>query len=196
MNKRNLVFSIAICICCTLIVGAQVQSAGSAGEVKTQEIVFAAFKPFTSDSGWCSINLPSNWKITEKTLDDERVISVMDPTENAVVVIRAWTNETQIPMEEKASLLKGFLNDAMSGFRGFAMTEAKQGSDSGIATSFEYDSEINNIVYRMYGNSYIYQKGNVVAILSLIIPKEQFDKKKESVAKIVKSLKLGADVVR
>ena len=163
---------------------------------ETKEIIFGEFKNYAHSSGWFSMSVPNNWTVADKSNGSELIITIMDPTENAVLVIRVWTRQTQMTQEEKDNILKGFLNNTMSKFLNFTMGEPKIQADGSTGIFFKYDSVVENKSYPMYGNSFIDQKGNLVGLINLIIPEDQYNKKKDSALKFINSFSLNSNLGR
>lgn len=198
--KKNVMLPIrAITIVfCLFAVFSGIYAQGSAGDApkpqsptteETLEVVFGTFKNYKHSSGWFSMNVPENWTISEKSVEGEYIISVTDPTENAAYVVRVWSSQEQMSDVELEDLLKLFLNDSLSSFLNFKLGNAAQ-KNGRVAINFTYDSEINEKSYPMVGDSFIAQNGSIVGVWNLLMPKEQYNKKKNVVNKMLDSIKI------
>lgn len=157
----------------------------------TKEIVFGDPKSYTHPNGWFSVSLPGNWDVSNKSQGNEAMISVMDPTHNAVLIVRAWTGESQKSQDDLTKMLHDFLNRAMSTFPKFTMGEPKIQKDGSVGLYFKFEQELEGKLFPMYGDSFIEQHGKLVGLTFLVMPKEQYDRKQDSAYKVVNSLRLN-----
>lgn len=158
---------------------------------ETQEVVFGAFKSYTHSSGWFSMSVPGNWTINDKSVENELIISLADPTGNAVFIVRVWLRQSRMTEDEMTSLLRKFLTDRMSDFQNFSMGDPKTQKDGSIGMYFKYDAVVNMKAYPMYGDTFIEQKGRMVGLSSFIMPKDQYDKKKDDTYKMINSVRIN-----
>lgn len=159
--------------------------------LETLEVVFGTFKNYRHSSGWFSMSVPENWTISEKNVEGEYVISVTDPTENGAFVARVWSSEDQYTDDELGNLLKLFLNDSLSDFLNFKLGNAAQKNGSRVGINFTFDSEIDEGTFPMVGDSFIEQKGRIVGLSNLIMPKDQYNRKKDAVNRMLNSIKIN-----
>lgn len=157
---------------------------------ETLEIVFGAFKNYAHPSGWFSMSVPENWIITENSVEDEYIISITDPTENAAFVSRVWSSQDQLTADVLENILTTFLNDSLSDFKNFSLGNPTR-TNGRIGISFKYDSVIDNDSYPMIGESFIEQNGRIVGLTNIIIPKDQSVKKRDLVNKLINSIKIN-----
>lgn len=157
---------------------------------ETLEIVFGAFKNYKHPSGWFTMSVPENWKITEKSNDGEYIISILDPTENAAFVGRVWSSSTKLIEDDLEFILTTFLNDNLSDFDNFKLGIPTR-TNGKVSINFTYDSVMDKKTYPMIGESFIEQNGQVVGLTNFIIPKDQSVRKKALVNRMINSIKIN-----
>ena len=156
----------------------------------TQEIIFGTPKPYNHKSGWFTLSVPANWNIEDKSAEGEAVVSIADPTENAIVVIRVYTPPQPRTQEQRGEILKSFLTARLGNFDGFAMGELKSQRDGSLGLYFKYNSVIDKISYNMYGDAFIEQHNGLVGFIALIMPQNQYETKKNSAYEMVNSFRV------
>lgn len=159
---------------------------------ETLDIVFGAFKTYRHPSGWFSMSVPENWTITEKSVEDEYIISIMDPTENAAFVGRVWSSQDTMTADVLEDILTVFLNDSLGDFKNFTLGDPIQKSGK-VGITFKYDSVVDGKSYPMIGESFIEQNGRIFGLTNFILPKDQYDKKKDAVNKMINSIKISSN---
>lgn len=186
MKKSIAVFIFAVC----LLAGLSETSAQTI--LQTKEVVFGELKPYTHSTKRFSIDVPVNWKVEDTSTGvDDLIINISDPTENGSFVLRVYNPGSETTEDERKEMLKSFLNDAGSSFPKFKMDKAESQSNGSIKISFTFDADVDGMFYPMICDSFMFQKGTYVAILSYVIPVEQYNKNKASANKIIDSLRLN-----
>jgi|GEM_PF-4662281 len=193
-TKIMAIFAAAIILIVTSGAAAQTHEKPSTGTVaqglKTNEIVFTAPRPFNHKSGWFSLAIPGNWSVTDKSDESEMVVSLADPTENGILVVRVYRSGKQYSEAELGALLKTFLNERLGSFDGFSMGEPTSQNDGSVGLFFKYDSVVEGLTYKMNGNAFIEQQNGLLAVLTLILPQDQYEQKKKAALELVNSFKL------
>lgn len=184
----------AITVIVTCGTAAQTPATGTppniAGTKKTNEIVFGPSRVYNHKSGWFSLSAPGNWSITDKSDDSEVVVSLADPTENGILVVRIYRPGKQYSPAELGALLKAFLNERLGSFDGFSMGEQKSQRDGSLGLYFKYDSVVQGVTYKMNGDAFIEQHNGLIAVLTLIMPQDQYEQKKKAAYEMVNSFRL------
>lgn len=157
---------------------------------ETQEIVFGAFKNYRHSSGWFSMSVPENWNITDKSNDDEYIISILDPSENAAFIGRIWSSTTKLSDDDLEYILTTFLNDNLSDFDNFKLGSPVK-TNGKVSINFTYDSVMDKKIYPMIGESFIEQNGQVVGLTNFILPKDQSVRKKALVNRMINSITIN-----
>src|SRR2546428_718830 len=106
---------------------------------RTQEIVFGAPRLYEHKSGWFSLSIPENWKVEDKSSESEAIVSLYDPTQNAVVVVRVYSPAGGHTQAELGDLLKTFVTERMSSFEGYNAGDLRTQKDGSIGLAFKYN---------------------------------------------------------
>jgi hypothetical protein len=173
-----------------LISAGWVPAAHLAQDPPTQEIIFGTPKIYNHKSGWFTLSVPGNWNIEDKSAEGEVVVSIGDPSENAIVVVRVYPPPQPRTQEQLGEVLKSFLSSRMGSFDGFVMGELKSQRDGSLGLYFKYNSVVDKVSYKMYGDAFIEQHNGLVGFIALIMPQNQYDTKKNSAYEMVNSFRV------
>lgn len=157
---------------------------------KIQEIVFGPVRTYDHKSGWFSITIPGNWTVSDKSAEGEVIVSIIDPTENGVIVVRVYQPSRGYTQAALGDLLKGFLNERMGSFDGFSMGEANSQRDGSLGLYFKYNSVVEGITYKMSGDAFIEQHNGLIGVLTLIMPQEQYEAKQKAAYEVMNSFRV------
>lgn len=157
---------------------------------QTKEVVFGPILNYTDKSGSFSLAIPGNWKITDNSGEGEVIVSIIDPTENGVVVVRAFRPSRGYTQTELGEMLKTFLSERLGKFESFMMGDLKSQRDGSFGLYFKYTSVIKEAKYNMYGDAFIEQHNGLIGVLTLIMPQEQYETKKKAAYDMVNSFRV------
>ncbi len=157
---------------------------------RTQEIVFSAPRAYEHKSGWFAMSIPENWKITDKSSGDEAIVTLADPTENAIVVVRVYSPTSEFTQSQLGESLRTFVNERMSSFDAYTTGDLRPQKDGSIGLSFKYSQLLEGKNYQMYGDAFIEQHNGLVGILALIMPQDQYDAKKKEAYDLLNSFRV------
>lgn len=192
------IFAAAIIVIVTSGVAAQTHEKPSTDKIgdakKTNEILFAAPRVYNHKSGWFSLSLPGNWSVADKSDESEVIVSLADPTENGILVVRIYRSGKVYTEPELAALLKAFLNERLGTFDGFSMGEQQSQRAGSLSLYFKYDSVVEGVAYKMNGDAFMEQRNGLLAVLTLIIPQDQYEQKKKAAYEMVNSFRLTGTV--
>ena len=161
-----------------------------AAQQQTQDIVFGPVSTYTHKSGWFSLGRPGNWNVTDNSGADEVVVSIIDPTENGVVVVRVYRPTRGYTQAELGEILKGFLRERLGSFDGFTMGDSRSQRDGSVGLYFRYSSLVEGVSYKMYGDAFIEQHNGLVGLITLIMPQDQYDAKQKDAYAMVNSFRV------
>jgi hypothetical protein len=118
------------------------------------------------------------------------IVSIIDPTENGVIVVRVYQPSRGYTQAALGDLLKGFLNERMGTFDGFSMGESKSQRDGSLGLYFKYNSVVEGVTYKMYGDAFIERHNGLIGVLTLIMPQEQYEAKQKAAYEVVNSFRV------
>src|SRR5688572_31372879 len=125
MMNKNL-FTVLV-VLCLAVAGAALPPPVAAQQ--TSDVVFGPVSTYTHKSGWFSLARPGNWNVTDVSAADEVVVSIIDPTENGVVVVRVYEPTRVYTQAELGEMLKAFLCQRLGSFDGFTIGDSKSQKD-------------------------------------------------------------------
>ena len=161
---------------------------------KTKECVVGPFRKYDHKSGWLSLAVPDNWAVTDKSVEGEVIISIADPTQNCIVVIRVYRAPRLFTQSELGQTLQTFLNDRLASFNGFTMRETmgetKSQRDGSLGRYFKYNSTLEGVTYPMYGDAFIEQHNGLIGVLALIMAQDQYDAKQKASNEMINSFRV------
>lgn len=185
MNKS--LFPILAILCLT-VAGAVLPQHVAAQ--KTQDVVFGPVSTYKHKSGWFSLARPGNWNVTDVSGAGEVVVSIIDPTENGVVVVRVYEPSRGYTQAELGETLRAFLRERLSSFDGFTMGDSRSQKDGSLGLYFKYNSLVAGVSYKMYGDAFIEQHNGLIGLITLIMPQDQYDAKQKDAYAMVNSFRV------
>lgn len=185
--NRNL-FAVLAFLC--LSVAGAVLPQGVAAHQKTSDIVFGPVSTYNHKSGWFSLARPGNWNVTDVSDAGEVVVSIIDPTENGVVVVRVYEPGRRYTQAELGETLKAFLRERLGSFDGFTMGDSRSQKDGSLGLYFRYNSLVAGVSYKMYGDAFIEQHNGLIGLITLIMPQDQYDAKQKDAYAMVNSFRV------
>jgi C1A family cysteine protease len=186
MNKN--LFAVLAVLCLT--VAGVVLPQRVAAQQQTQDVVFGPVSTYHHKSGWFSLARPGNWNVTDNSGAGEVIVSIIDPTENGVVVVRVYQPSRGYTQAELGEMLKGFLRERMGTFDAFTMGDSKSQKDGSLGLCFKYNSVVAGVSYKMYGDAFIEQHNGLIGLITLIMPQDQYDAKQKDAYAIVNSFRV------
>src|SRR5687767_11710331 len=171
MNK--ILFAILAFLCLT--VAGAVLPQRVAAQQKTQEVVFGPVSTYNHKSGWFSLARPGNWNVTDVSAVGEVVVSIIDPTENGVVVVRVYESSRGYTQAELGEMLKAFLRQRLGKFDDFTIGDSRSQKDGSLGLYFRYNSLVEGVSYKMYGDAFIEQRNGLIGLITLIMPQDQYE---------------------
>jgi hypothetical protein len=188
MNKKSAaVFALTLSL---LFIAGSVLPPRVLAQQKTQDVVFGPVRTYTHKSGWFSVGAPGNWNVTDNSGGGEVIVSIIDPTENGVVVVRVYQPSRGYTQAELGEMLKGFLSERMGTFDGFTMGDLKSQKDGSLGLYFKYNSVVAGNSYKMYGDAFIEQHNGLIGLITLIMPTEQYEAKQKAAYAMVNSFRV------
>jgi tetratricopeptide (TPR) repeat protein len=156
----------------------------------TKEIVFGTPRTYEHKSGWFAMSIPENWNVTDKSSGDEVIVSLADPTENAIVIVRVYSQTSGFTQSQLGESLRTFVNERMGSSDGYTAGDLRPQPDGSIGLSFKYNQPLQGKNYQMFGDAFIEQHNGLVGVLALVMPQEQYDAKKKEAYDLLNSFRV------
>lgn len=133
-------------------------------------------RTYAHPSGVFQLDLPVNWTLTDNSRPGELILVWTDPTNNAAIIVDVLEDNTQYSDDQLVDKLVTFLENSFGNQPDFFYEDPRPQNDGSILIVWGYTSTAsNNVQASMLGNSFIEQRGNKVAVLTTLVPDEQFD---------------------
>lgn len=150
-------------------------TAGSSDDLAVVEI--DELETYTYPTGLFSIDVPSNWDVTDESEEDLVRVSFIDPFQNAAlfVIVIPMVDDTPLTEEELTELLVLDVESTFGSEPGYEEFEPETFSDGSVGLVFGYLSAVDGQEFPYTGNSFIQQDGSYATLMYTIVPDEQFD---------------------
>ncbi len=151
-------------------------------------------RTYSHPSGVFSIDLPVNWTLTDNSRPGELILVWTDPSNNAAIIVDVLADNRQYSDEQLVDKLIAYLEDSFGNQPDFFYEDPRPQNDGSILIVWGYTSTAsNNVQASMLGNSFIEQRGNKVAVLTTLVPEEQFDALLDQTNAIINTYRINPD---
>ena len=158
------------------------------GEISAVE--FGTLKTYAHASGVFSIDIPENWKLKDNSKPDEILHLWTDPTGNGAVVVDIVESGSTYTADELTTALTKFLTTTFGSEPDFTAGEPKTQGDGSVRVTWGYTVKMNSTSVKLFGGSFIEQRGNKISILTTIVPDAQIETIKDKINEIINSYKI------
>jgi hypothetical protein len=161
----------------------------------TRPIDMDSPQTYTYKTGIFSIDIPESWASEDRSSPTEVLVRFTDETENGVVLVDLLESQETQTEEQLSKLLTDYLDREYTKQKNYSHDDPKPQSDGSVIVVWGYDVETTNgETARLLGNTFIEQRDNIVSVLTLALPSEQFDKLRSSVDDVLNSYKIDSTV--
>lgn len=151
-------------------------------------------RTYSHPSGVFSIDLPVNWTLTDSSRPGELILVWTDPSNNAAIIVDVLADNRQYSDEQLVDKLIAYLENSFGNQPDFFYEDPRPQNDGSILIVWGYTSTAsNNVQASMLGNSFIEQRGNKVAVLTTLVPEEQFDALLDQTNAIINTYRINPD---
>ena len=165
------------------------------GDLVTQKIDMSDSATYSYKTGIFSIDIPGSWSADDRSSPTEVLVRFTDTSEDGVVLVNLIESQEKKSEEELVKLLTDYLENTYSKQAKFSHDNAKPQSDGSVLVVWGYDVTLSSgKTVRLLGNSFIEQRDNLVSLLTLALPDEQFDGLKPDVDTILNSYKIDSSI--
>jgi serine/threonine protein kinase len=159
---------------------------------RTQIVDVRDTQQYTHRNNLFSIDIPSQWKITENRKADEIVVIWTDKTENVFVIVDVANLQQTLNQQQLTEGLKSGLTTSFAKQPGFTM-KVPTTNDDRVQIPWSYNVSVTGFSGKMFGYSFIEQEGNKLTIVSYALPEDQFDSLNNKLSDIVDSYEVNPD---
>jgi hypothetical protein len=174
---------------------AEPDSSSSSDDPVTQSIDMSEMQTYSYDSGIFSIDIPKNWETEDRSSEAEVLVRFTDKTGNGVVLVNLLDQPEPQSEEQLTTLLTDYLNNTYSKQSAFSHDDPKPQADGSVLVTWGYDVDLGSgKTARLLGNSFVEQRDNLISVLTLAVPDEQFDALHEDINAVLNSYKIDTSV--
>lgn len=154
----------------------------------TTPIDVGELRNYTHPDGMFSVNVPNNWNLEDRSDDDMTLINFVAPQENGLISVMVIPAEgPRRTTGELGSLLQQSIQQGFAERGDVVVHEPELQPDGSVRVSFTYDERIDDTMVSLLGNSFIQQDADLVSILWVIVPEDQFADLQETTNAIINS---------
>jgi hypothetical protein len=167
----------------------------ASGELTTQQIDMSNLQTYSYETGIFSIDIPESWSSEDKSSTTEVLVRFSDEHNNGVVLVDLFENPEQQSEEQLTKILNDYLDQTYSKQTEFSRDDPKPQSDGSVLVVWGYDVEVTGgKITRLLGNSFIEQRDNLISVLTLALPSEQFDTLSSAIDEVLNSYTIDTSI--
>jgi hypothetical protein len=165
------------------------------GEQVTQPIDMSNLQTYTYETGIFSIDIPESWSSKDQGSATEVLVRFSDVKNNGVVLVDLFEMAEEQSEEQLTTILNNYLDQTYSKQPEFSRDDPSPQSDGSVLVVWGYDVEVTGgKTTRLLGNTFIEQRDNLISVLTLALPSEQFDGLTESINDVLNSYKIDSSI--
>ncbi len=151
-----------------------------------QRVRIRGLEPFEHETKTFSIDAPQGWSRKDNSKPGEVITVWTDPTGNSEMVADTFDFGKEPTQAELTQTLEKFLKDTFSEKPDFFVEKPNPQKDGSVLLIWGYTTTASgNVKFKLLGNSFIENKGQRIALLTYLVPSEQFDELKDSLNKMI-----------
>ncbi len=163
--------------------------------VELAAVEIGTLETYNSPNGLFSIDVPAAWTLTDNSREDEVIIIWTDPTNNALIGVDIFENDSAVTEEQLTDFLQDFLANSFGDNLDFNSDPPVIQPDGSVQIAWGYTAQASNGVSApLIGNSFIDQRTDKISILTILIPQAQFERLEEAVSTIINSYQVDPQV--
>jgi hypothetical protein len=171
-------------------------SAASPGQ-DTKPVKFGKTATYEHASNWFSIDVPTAWSAKDTSKKgEEAIVTFSDPTGNAAIVVDVFPVDKPYDQGDLSTLLSNFIKSKFKTYKKFSLGKPDGKSDTLVALYFKYEQPLGKLNIMMNGDSFIeIHDGKMIALVTYLIPAEQYKTAEKSAYAVLNSLKVNPDAL-
>lgn len=162
------------------------------GRRRFKSVEIENLETYTHKSKVFSLLVPDGWRSKDNSKPGEVIVLWTDPTRNGGLVADIFDVDYNPNQDELTKLLQNFLKNSFEKESDFFLRDPKPQKDGSVLLIWGYTAKATgNIKVKLLGNSFIERQGKRVAILSFIVPDEQFKELEKPLNRIINNYKIN-----
>lgn len=164
----------------------------STGRRRFKSVEISNLSTYTHKTNAFSLLVPDGWRSKDNSKPGEVIVLWTDPTRNGGLVADIFDVDYNPTQDDLTKLLQDFLKNSFEKEPDFFLRQPKPQKDGSVLLIWGYTAKATgNIKVKLLGNSFIERKGKRVAILSFIVPDEQFKELEKPLNRIINNYKIN-----
>ncbi len=163
----------------------------------TTPVEFGEIDTYEHVSGWFSINMPTNWDVTDNSTKGKEVeVTFTDPSGNSALTIMAFPYAEEMSDDDLANLMTKVVKDRVGSQKKFSTGKPQMISEGLVGVAYGYDVTSKGKAIKMVGESYMrHADQKLLTMLTWIVPQEQYEKTKTQMYALMDTFKPNADAL-
>ncbi len=158
-------------------------------------MVIGELTPYAHPSGVIQLVVPAGWQLRNASRPDELALAWLDPTRNGGLLVSVFEDPNPYTEDQLSAVLSGFLTRSYGDLPDFSAAEPVPDANGVVRMAWSYTAATANGDVPLVGASVISQRGNKIAILSLLLPAAQSAALAEAAAAILAGYTLDPEAL-
>jgi hypothetical protein len=153
---------------------------GNNGSGDLAKVEIGDFVTYTHPDGLFSIDVPENWASSDSSNPAVAAVTWTDPANNALVIVFVTEESSELNQDELGERLQAFI-DSYQEEPDFSSDPAENLESGGVQIIWSYTATADEGVQApLLFNSFVYQDGDKISMLTFGVPDDQFPDLKDS----------------
>lgn len=156
-----------------------------------KSVEIESLETYSHKSKVFSLLVPKGWRSKDNSKPGEVITLWTDPTRNGGLVSDVFDVDYNPTQDDLSKILQTFLKNSFEKEPDFFLRDPKPQKDGSVLLIWGYTAKATgNVEVKLLGNSFIENQGKRVAILSFIVPDEQFPELEKPLNRIINNYKI------
>jgi hypothetical protein len=155
-------------------VGAAAVTPGG-GVILGDPVAIGDLQTFSPDTGLFTIDVPSDWEMSDNSNELSANYSWTSPSNTAGVIVSIYANPEAQDEEALTTLGSEFVESVFGSEPDFEITEKTPQSDGSVLIAWTATPEIDGASVALVGLTYVEQRGDKISLLNALLPSDQYD---------------------
>jgi len=156
-----------------------------------KSVEIESLETYSHKSKVFSLLVPKGWRSKDNSKPGEVITLWTDPTRNGGLVSDVFDVDYNPTQDDLSKILQTFLKNSFEKEPDFFLRDPKSQKDGSVLLIWGYTAKATgNVEVKLLGNSFIENQGKRVAILSFIVPDEQFPELEKPLNRIINNYKI------
>lgn len=147
-------------------------------------------RPYRHETGIFTLDVPESWAVNDKSTDEQIFVGFADPSNNAQMIVQIFEAEGMDEAQLTESL-KEYVKSVFGTEEKFEFEEPVPQPDGSVLLVWSSEQKLTTGKTATFtGNSFIEQREDLLSIITLAVPTEQFPALKPGINALLNSYKI------